>query len=151
MPQEGRKQKPVTGGDARYQPVDNKLFTQDQYNKAVESVKAKRRYTLKQYHLLYAARTPKGSSLHIKAIRDEMVNRGVIKRDDSSKTGYTVNPDIEALSDEIASYNKTLSETAQIEKLKFDRVGRLNKLVGRNKILPLMQKKETVELAASTN
>lgn len=124
---EAAKQKPVTGGDARYQPVDNKLFTQDQYNKAVEAIKAKRRYTLPTISSAIRSKDfPKVPLSTSRAIRDEMVNRGVIKRDDSSKTGYTVNPDIEALSDEIASYNKTLSETEkQIEKLKFDRVGAL--------------------------
>ena len=53
-----------------------------------------------------------------------MVNRGILRRSDKSRNGYEVEPDIEALSDEIASYRKTISDiNKSIEAAKKERVG----------------------------
>ena len=42
---EAIKQKPLSGGTSRFQPIENKSFTQEQFDRAVEEVKAQKKYT----------------------------------------------------------------------------------------------------------
>jgi hypothetical protein len=122
---EASKQKPVSSGTARYQPVENKSFTQDQFDRAVQEIKAQKKYTFpaiqKAVRATGVSRVPRSMVLDI---RDEMVNRGYLRRSDKAANGYAVEPDVESVSDEIASYRKTVSDlTKQIETSKRERVG----------------------------
>ena len=122
---EASKQKPVSSGTARYQPVENKSFTQDQFDRAVQEIKAQKKYTFpaiqKAVRATGVSRVPRSMVLDI---RDEMVNRGYLRRSDKAANGYAVEPDVESVSDEIASYRKTVSDlTKQIEASKRERVG----------------------------
>jgi hypothetical protein len=122
---EASKQKPVSSGTARYQPVENKSFNQEQFDRAVQEIKAQKKYTFpaiqKAVRATGVSRVPRSMVLDI---RDEMVNRGYLRRSDKAPNGYAVEPDVEAVSDEIASYRKTVSDlTKQIEASKRERVG----------------------------
>ena len=104
---EATKQKPVSGGTSRFQPVENKTFTQDQYDRAVEEIKSRKKYTEPAIQKAVRATGVKNVSRQVaKDIRDEMVNRGILRR---TQKGYDIEPDVEAVSDEIASYRSTLS------------------------------------------
>ena len=115
----------MSSGTARYQPVENKSFTQDQFDRAVQEIKAQKKYTFpaiqKAVRATGVSRVPRSMVLDI---RDEMVNRGYLRRSDKAANGYAVEPDVESVSDEIASYRKTVSDlTKQIEASKRERVG----------------------------
>lgn len=122
---EAIKQKPLSGGTSRFQPIENKSFTQEQFDRAVEEIKAQKKYTFpaiqKAIRSTGVTKVPRSMVLDV---RDEMVNRGILRRSDKSRNGYEVEPDIEALSDEIASYRKTISDiNKSIEAAKKERVG----------------------------
>ena len=105
---EATKQKPVSGGTSRFQPVENKTFTQDQYDRAVEEIKSRKKYTEPAIQKAVRATGVKNVSRQVaKDIRDEMVNRGILRK---TQKGYNIEPDVEAVSDEIASYRSTLSD-----------------------------------------
>lgn len=124
---EASKQKPVSSGTARYQPVENKSFTQDQFDRAVQEIKAQKKYTFPAIQrAIRATGVSKVPRSMVLDVRDEMVNRGYLRRSDKAANGYAVEPDVEAVSDEIASYRKTVSDlNKQIETTKRDRVGLL--------------------------
>ncbi len=90
---EAKKQKPVTGGIARFGPVENKTFTQDQYDRAVQQVKADKGVSFpkiqKAVRDITKAKVP---NTVVRDIRDEMVSRGVIRADTKSRTGYSLEP-----------------------------------------------------------
>jgi hypothetical protein len=122
---EAIKQKPLSGGTSRFQPIENKSFTQEQFDRAVEEIKAQKKYTFpaiqKAIRSTGVTKVPRSMVLDV---RDEMVNRGILRRSDRSRNGYEVEPDIEALSDEIASYRKTISDiNKSIEAAKKERIG----------------------------
>ena len=105
---EATKQKPVSGGTSRFQPVENKTFTQDQYDRAVEEIKSLKKYTEPAVQKAVRDTGVKNVSRQVaKDIRDEMVNRGILRK---TQKGYDLEPDVEAVSDEIASYRSTLSD-----------------------------------------
>ena len=105
---EATKQKPVSGGTSRFQPVENKTFTQDQYDRAVEEIKSRKKYTEPAVQKAVRDTGVKNVSRQVaKDIRDEMVNRGILRK---TQKGYDLEPDVEAVSDEIASYRSTLSD-----------------------------------------
>ena len=105
---EATKQKPVSGGTSRFQPVENKTFTQDQYDRAVEEIKSRKKYTEPAIQKAVRDTGVKNVSRQVaKDIRDEMLNRGILRR---TQKGYEIEPDVEAVSDEIASYRSTLSD-----------------------------------------
>jgi hypothetical protein len=105
---EATKQKPVSGGTSRFQPVENKTFTQDQYDRAVEEIKSRKKYTEPAIQKAVRDTGVKNVSRQVaKDIRDEMLNRGILRR---TQKGYEIEPDVEAVSDEIASYRRTLSD-----------------------------------------
>ena len=124
---EASKQKPVSSGTARYQPVENKSFTQEQFDRAVQEIKAQKRYTFPAIQrAIRATGVSKVPRSMVMDVRDEMVNRGYLRRSDKAANGYVVEPDVEAVSDEIASYRKTVSDlNKQIETTKRDRIGLL--------------------------
>jgi len=122
---EAIKQKPLSGGTSRFQPIENKSFTQEQFDRAVEEIKGQKKYTFpaiqKAIRSTGVSKVPRSMVLDV---RDEMVNRGILRRSDKSRNGYEVEPDIEAVSDEIASYRKTISDiNKSIEAAKKERVG----------------------------
>ena len=122
---EAIKQKPLSGGTSRFQPVENKSFTQDQFDRAVEEIKGQKKYTFpaiqKAIRSTGVSKVPRSMVLDV---RDEMVNRGILRRSDKSRNGYEVEPDVEAVSDEISSYRKTVSDiNKSIQAAKKERVG----------------------------
>ena len=122
---EAIKQKPLSGGTSRFQPIENKSFTQEQFDRAVEEIKGQKKYTFpaiqKAIRSTGVSKVPRSMALDI---RDEMVNRGILRRSNKSRNGYEVEPDIEAVSDEIASYRKTISDiNKSIQAAKKERVG----------------------------
>ncbi len=122
---EAIKQKPLSGGTSRFQPVENKSFTQDQFDRAVEEIKGQKKYTFpaiqKAIRSTGVSKVPRSMVLDV---RDEMVNRGILRRSNKSRNGYEVEPDVEAVSDEIASYRKTVSDiNKSIQAAKKERVG----------------------------
>lgn len=126
---ESAKQKPVTGGDSRFQPIDSELFTQEQYDAAVNNVKSKKRYTQPIAEAGIRAKTGQKSvpRRQVQAIRDEMVRRGILRRVET-RIGYEVEPDIISSNDRLASYTKALSDVnEEIENLKKERTGALEK------------------------
>jgi len=122
---EAIKQKPLSGGTSRFQPIENKSFTQEQFDRAVEEIKGQKKYTFpaiqKAIRSTGVSKVPRSMALDI---RDEMVNRGILRRSNKSRNGYEVEPDIEAVSDEISSYRKTISDiNKSIQAAKKERVG----------------------------
>jgi len=122
---EAIKQKPLSGGTSRFQPIENKSFTQEQFDRAVEEIKGQKKYTFpaiqKAIRSTGVSKVPRSMALDV---RDEMVNRGILRRSNKSRNGYEVEPDIEAVSDEIASYRKTISDiNKSIQAAKKERVG----------------------------
>ena len=66
---EAIKQKPLSGGTSRFQPVENKSFTQDQFDRAVEEKKGQKKYTFPAIQkairscLLYTSPSPRDGLL----------------------------------------------------------------------------------------
>ena len=108
---EVRKQKPLGGGAAHFGPISGKSFTQSQYDRAVQEIKAQRKYTFNAVQKALKAtglkRVPRQMVLDV---RDEMVNRGILRRSDRVRTGYVVEADIESSFNEAASYRKTVND-----------------------------------------
>ena len=108
---EVRKQKPLGGGAAHFGPISGKSFTQSQYDRAVQEIKAQKKYTFNAVQKALKAtglkRVPRQMVLDV---RDEMVNRGLLRKSDRVRTGYVVEADIESSFDEAASYRKTVSD-----------------------------------------
>ena len=126
---ESAKQKPVTGGDSRFQPIDSEVFTQEQYDAAVDQVRAQKKYTVPAIRKgLYASGQKTAPNSQVQAIRDEMVRRGVLRKSEKSKNGYEIEPDIASANNETASYIKTISDIdKQIAKTKRSRTEALEK------------------------
>ncbi len=126
---ESAKQKPVTGGDSRFQPIDSEVFTQEQYDAAVDQVRAQKKYTVPAIRKgLYASGQKTAPNSQVQSIRDEMVRRGVLRKSEKSKNGYEIEPDIASANNETASYIKTLSDIdKQIAKTKRSRTEALEK------------------------
>jgi len=129
---EAKKQKPVTGGVARFGPVENKTFTQEQYDRAVQQVKADK--GVKFNKLQQAVRAVTGKTVPntvVRDIRDEMVNRGVIRADTKSRTGYSLEPiaktdSIETgLRQEIDGLNKQIDQAQKDRKNLIEEVRRV--------------------------
>lgn len=90
---EAKKQKPITGGVARFGPVENKTFTQEQYDRAVQQVKADKGVSFPKIQKAIRDVTKKTvPNTVVRDIRDEMVRRGVVRADTKSRTGYTLEP-----------------------------------------------------------
>ena len=108
---EVRKQKPLGGGAAHFGPISGKSFTQSQYDRAVQEIKAQKKYTFNAVQKALKAtglnRVPRQMVLDV---RDEMVNRGLLRKSDRVRTGYVVEADIESSFDEAASYRKTVND-----------------------------------------
>ena len=108
---EVRKQKPLGGGAAHFGPISGKSFTQSQYDRAVQEIKAQKKYTFNAVQKALKAtglnRVPRQMVLDV---RDEMVNRGILRKSDRVRTGYVVEADIESSFDEAASYRKTVND-----------------------------------------
>ena len=108
---EVRKQKPLGGGAAHFGPISGKSFTQSQYDRAVQEIKAQKKYTFNAVQKALKAtglkRVPRQMVLDV---RDEMVNRGILRRSDRVRTGYVVEADIESSFNEAASYRKTVND-----------------------------------------
>ncbi len=108
---EVRKQKPLGGGAAHFGPISGKNFTQSQYDRAVQEVKAQKKYTFNAVQKALKAtglkRVPRQMVLDV---RDEMVNRGLLRKSDRVRTGYVVEADVESSFDEAASYRKTVND-----------------------------------------
>jgi hypothetical protein len=108
---EVRKQKPLGGGAAHFGPISGKSFTQSQYDRAVQEIKAQKKYTFNAVQRALKAtglnRVPRQMVLDV---RDEMVNRGLLRKSDRVRTGYVVEADIESSFDEAASYRKTVND-----------------------------------------
>ncbi len=124
---ESAKQKPVTGGDSRFQPIDSELFTQEQYDAALDKIKSEKRYTQPIAQAGIRAKTGQKSvpNSQVHAIRDEMVRRGILRKVDT-RIGYEVEPDIISSNDRLASYTKTLADVnEEIKNLKKERTGAL--------------------------
>jgi hypothetical protein len=103
---EVKKQKPVTGGDARYLPVENKPFTQEQLDAVTQEIRGADTATLPTVReaLRKAGAVNKDGSVPTStayAMLDELSNRGYIRKTGETKTGspkYTVEPDVSAAS-----------------------------------------------------
>jgi len=108
---EVRKQKPLGGGAAHFGPISGKNFTQSQYDRAVQEVKAQKKYTFNAVQKALKAtglkRVPRQMVLDV---RDEMVSRGLLRKSDRVRTGYVVEADVESSFDEAASYRKTVND-----------------------------------------
>ena len=108
---EVRKQKPLGGGAAHFGPISGKSFTQSQYDRAVQEIKAQKKYTFNAVQKALKAtglkRVPRQMVLDV---RDEMVSRGILRKSDRVRTGYVVEADIESSFDEAASYRKTVND-----------------------------------------
>ena len=108
---EVRKQKPLGGGAAHFGPISGKSFTQSQYDRAVQEIKAQKKYTFNAVQKALKAtglnRVPRQMVLDV---RDEMVNRGILRKSDRVRTGYVVEADIESSFNEAASYRKTVND-----------------------------------------
>ena len=108
---EVRKQKPLGGGAAHFGPISGKGFTQSQYDRAVQEVKAQKKYTFNAVQKALKAtglkRVPRQMVLDV---RDEMVSRGLLRKSDRVRTGYVVEADVESSFDEAASYRKTVND-----------------------------------------
>lgn len=105
------KQKPLRGGAAHFGPISGKNFTQSQYDRAVQEIKAQKRYTFNAVMRgLKASGLNKVPRQMVFDVRDEMVSRGLLRKSDRVRTGYVVEPDIESSFDEAASYRKTVND-----------------------------------------
>ena len=139
---EVKKQKPVTGGDARYLPVENKPFTQEQLDAVTQEIRGADTATLPTVReaLRKAGAVNKDGSVPTStayAMLDELSNRGYIRKTGETKTGspkYTVEPDVSAASSPAAvtvgsgtegergAYIRTISNIKEdIEKKKLER------------------------------
>ena len=138
------KQKPVTGGDARYLPVENKPFTQEQLDTVREEVRGADTATMptvqaalkKAGAVNKEGRVPNTTTY---AMLDELSNRGIIRKTGVTKNDnpiYSVEPDVSAAGKtavvgsgteaEMGAYRKTVSDLKKsIEQKKKDRVGAL--------------------------
>ena len=141
---EVKKQKPVTSGDARYLPVQNKPFTQEQLDIVTQEIRGADTATApKVTQALRKAgatnkegRVPQSTTY---AMLDELSNRGYIRKIGTTPKGrakYAVEPDVSAgtatarvgagTEAEKSAYVRTINDIEKrIEGLKKDRLGAL--------------------------